>query len=348
MKLNLSLRFTADAMQRLVVARDLYAREVGCMGLCDPEDPLLVTDLQFVKQFGSGGSVEFDDESLHRHVAEMARQGVSPEQYFRVWIHTHPGSSPHPSSRDEDTFRKVYGHAPWGVMAILSQTGATYCRFQGEVRLASGRTLGRTTQEIPLAVDYMVSTNAVDVPSFIDTIKPNLCEEPAWGKGQGAVACGGFKDEPWAKGGGRSRTFQGSMDFSDSYENYWQEKEKARAATQVGTPSATILPPDTRIPSQITFSDSRLQYNTIYREVRVYEKTDKDTLELVYIVPLKDAMLVMSQDRFRANDPHVFTRLTKGLANRGLLEGAALRRDRLLNNAPSGILLADAPSKGGQ
>ena len=56
-------------------------------------------------------------------------QGHHPEQFARLWIHTHPGSSPHPSGPDEDTFERVFGKCHWAVMFIMARTGQTYARL---------------------------------------------------------------------------------------------------------------------------------------------------------------------------------------------------------------------------
>ena len=65
--------------------------------------------------------------------------GRHPQQFARVWVHTHPGSSAQPSSVDEETFARVFGPCDWAVMAILARGGETYAQLHwrqgGAVRI---------------------------------------------------------------------------------------------------------------------------------------------------------------------------------------------------------------------
>jgi hypothetical protein len=56
--------------------------------------------------------------------------GRIPEQFARIWIHTHPGDSARPSRTDEETFARVFGRCDWAVMAILARGGATSARLR--------------------------------------------------------------------------------------------------------------------------------------------------------------------------------------------------------------------------
>ena len=49
--------------------------------------------------------------------------GRRPEQFARIWLRTHPGDCPRPSSTDEDTFDRVFGRVDWAVMFILAAGG---------------------------------------------------------------------------------------------------------------------------------------------------------------------------------------------------------------------------------
>src|SRR5262249_13781486 len=55
--------------------------------------------------------------------------GRQPEEFGRIWIHTHPGACPRPSGTDEETFRRVFGRADWAVMFILARGGKSYARL---------------------------------------------------------------------------------------------------------------------------------------------------------------------------------------------------------------------------
>ena len=57
-----------------------------------------------------------DDEAVSVFFEDQVDLGRKPEQFFRLWCHTHPGDSPDPSSIDEETFARVFGRCDWAVM----------------------------------------------------------------------------------------------------------------------------------------------------------------------------------------------------------------------------------------
>ena len=141
------LRLTPTTWAKLVYLRDAGPTEIGGFGVSSAEDPLLIEDLCLVKQACDSASVVFDDDSVADYFDRQVDRGRSPEQFARVWVHTHPGSSPLPSSTDEETFARVFGSCDWALMLILARGGKSYARLQvdGGVCLAA---------EIEVAVDY--------------------------------------------------------------------------------------------------------------------------------------------------------------------------------------------------
>lgn len=125
-----SLRFTPNAWAKLVYFCHAGDTEIGGFGLSDPDDPLLVTDLLTLKQTTTSVSVDFDDEAVADLFEDQVDQGRPPEQFARIWCHTHPGSSATPSSVDEETFAKAFGRCDWAVMFILAKGGQTYARLR--------------------------------------------------------------------------------------------------------------------------------------------------------------------------------------------------------------------------
>lgn len=124
------LRFTPYAWAKLLFLRDIGSTEIGCFGLADESDPLLIVDLAVPKQYCSAAFVEFDDESVADMIDEQIDNGRMPNHCSRVWIHTHPGSSAKPSSVDERTFYNAFGGNNWAIMFILARGGETYCRMR--------------------------------------------------------------------------------------------------------------------------------------------------------------------------------------------------------------------------
>lgn len=123
--------------------------------MTETSDRLLVTDIHLVKQRCSSVTVAFEDESVADYFDEQIDQGFRPDQFARVWVHTHPGNSPHPSGTDEETFCRVFGNCDWALMFVLARGGATYARLRFNVGPC-----GETC--LPVDVDYSQPFPATD------------------------------------------------------------------------------------------------------------------------------------------------------------------------------------------
>lgn len=66
--------------------------------LARPDDLLLLDELYLPRQQTTSVTVAFDDESVADFFEDQVAAGRSPEQFGRIWIHTHPGNCPRPSS----------------------------------------------------------------------------------------------------------------------------------------------------------------------------------------------------------------------------------------------------------
>jgi hypothetical protein len=127
------LRFTAYAWAKLLFLRDLGDTEIGAFGITPADDLLLVEDVCLVRQECTSVSVKFNDEAVADFFDEQVDHGRRPEQFGRVWLHTHPCNSAQPSSTDEETFARCFGRADWTVMFILARGGQTYARLRFNV-----------------------------------------------------------------------------------------------------------------------------------------------------------------------------------------------------------------------
>ena len=127
------LRFTPYAWAKLQWFCHRGETEIGGFGIAPGDDLLLIEDFITVKQDVSVVSVSFDDEAVADHFDRQVDQGRRPEQFSRLWLHTHPGESPEPSGVDEETFQRVFGDCDWAVMFILAQHGKTYARLRFNV-----------------------------------------------------------------------------------------------------------------------------------------------------------------------------------------------------------------------
>lgn len=128
--------------------RDYGDTEVGGFGITASDDLLFVEDLQLVKQDCSWAHVAFDDDSVADFFDSQVDAGHRPEQFARIWVHTHPGDCPNPSLTDEETFERVFGRSDWAVMFILAQEGRSYARLRFNVGPGADF-------EIPVGVDYV-------------------------------------------------------------------------------------------------------------------------------------------------------------------------------------------------
>lgn len=109
--------------------RDRGDTEIGAFGISSPSDPLLVEDLQLVDQNCTAVTVQFVDTSVADFFDAQVDCGRVPEQFGRLWLHTHPGDCPWPSGTDEETFARVFGRCHWAVMFILARGGDTSARL---------------------------------------------------------------------------------------------------------------------------------------------------------------------------------------------------------------------------
>jgi proteasome lid subunit RPN8/RPN11 len=165
-----SLRFSPTAWAKLVFLRDITDNEVGGFGITEADDLLFVTDFALVKQKVTSVSVSFDDNAVADFFEDQVEAGRRPEQFARVWLHTHPGNSPQPSGTDESTFQRVFGSCDWSIMAIVAQDGSTYARLRfnagpgGEVK-------------IPVCVDYNCEFDATDFDIWQQQYMANVTED---------------------------------------------------------------------------------------------------------------------------------------------------------------------------
>ena len=147
--------------------RDRGPTEIGGFGITDADDLLYVEDFMTVKQDVTGASVSFDDDAVGGFFDAQVDKGRKPEQFARVWLHTHPGFSAKPSTTDENTFERVFGGCQWAVMFIVGAEDQTYARLRFSVG-PGGET------EIPVGVDYNVSFAAADHKAWRAEYEANI------------------------------------------------------------------------------------------------------------------------------------------------------------------------------
>ncbi|REJ91763.1 MAG: hypothetical protein DWQ35_13745 [Planctomycetota bacterium] len=110
--------------------RDYGRTEIGGFGISPADDLLYVDDVRLVKQTCSWVHVAFDDTSVAEFFDEQVDAGRQPEQFARIWVHTHPGDCAQPSAVDEKTFTRVFGRSAWALMFILAKRGQCFARLR--------------------------------------------------------------------------------------------------------------------------------------------------------------------------------------------------------------------------
>jgi hypothetical protein len=104
-------------------ARTIIDEETGC-----PH----VLDAYLVKHEGDSGSVEADDEDVIKTMMKLNSEGIPPDEAFRCWVHSHPGTGPsatYLSSTDEANIDRIMT-GDWLVSIVLDSKGENpYCRI---------------------------------------------------------------------------------------------------------------------------------------------------------------------------------------------------------------------------
>lgn len=143
---RLPVQVSPTAWAKLLFFRERGESEIGGFGIARSNDLLFVEEFSTVKQEVTMASVAFDDQAVADFFESQVDAGRKPEQFGRIWLHTHLGTSPQPSGTDENTFLRVFGRCQWAVMFILAE-GQSYAKLKFNVG-PSGE------QRIPVEVDF--------------------------------------------------------------------------------------------------------------------------------------------------------------------------------------------------
>ena len=161
------LRFSPTAWAKLMFFRDYGDTEISGFGISDPDDLLCVTDFQTIKQDTSVASISLDDEAVSAFFEDQVDADRRPEQFFRLWLHSHPGHSPTPSSIDDETFARVFGKSDWAVMCVVAKQGKTYAKLRFNVG-PGGEVV------IPVCVDYSMPFGPSEQTGWEAEYKANI------------------------------------------------------------------------------------------------------------------------------------------------------------------------------
>jgi hypothetical protein len=169
------LRFSPTAWAKLLFLRDQGPTEVGAFGISAAEDLLLVQEIHAIRQRCTEVTVHFDDAAVADFFEEQVERGLRPEQFGRIWIHTHPGDSADPSCVDVETFRRCFGRCDWAVMFILARGGACHA----ELRWRHGNALLPMDVEIDYSQAFPESDHELWEQEYLESVQ---VVEPRWAK----------------------------------------------------------------------------------------------------------------------------------------------------------------------
>jgi proteasome lid subunit RPN8/RPN11 len=162
-----ALRLSPTAWAKLLFFRDAGDTEISGFGITPPEDLLYIEDFVTVQQQVTSVSVAFDDTAVADFFETQVDLGRKPEQFARIWIHTHPGNCPIPSGTDEATFQRVFGSCDWSLMAIVAREGQTYARIRFNVGPGGQMVL-------PVEIDYARPFPATHPEAWLEEYRANI------------------------------------------------------------------------------------------------------------------------------------------------------------------------------
>ena len=162
------LRFTLFAWRKMCFIRDLGNTEVSFFAISRKEDLGLVVDVKMPYQKGSTAYTEFDEPKLTDFFEDMVDAGYHPEEFGRIWCHTHPGISASPSGKDEDTFKSEFSAPNWAIMFILGKgdKAETTCRIKYQNHPQLVHVLGsHVSKQLDVEIDLNADCPAINQES---------------------------------------------------------------------------------------------------------------------------------------------------------------------------------------
>jgi proteasome lid subunit RPN8/RPN11 len=174
--------FTPTAYAKLLYMKKSSDMEVSGFGICKADNPLYITDFITVKQECTSVTTEMDADGLERYFEEMEEKGLAISQYFRIWIHTHPGMAPTPSGTDEKNFDEMFNKCSWAIMLICGKNEEIYARL----RINKVDIVGSVDIKCDVAIDWTSDFEGSNIAAWKQEYKQNVrkyvCKVPSSNK----------------------------------------------------------------------------------------------------------------------------------------------------------------------
>ena len=221
-----SVEFSPLAWLKLLMFLHAGDTEVGGFGVSSDANSLYIEDFVTVKQSTTAVTVAFDDTAVADYFDDCIDRGLTPARFARIWVHTHPGESPQPSSVDEETFARVFGGCDWAIMLIVSRTQAAYARLSFSAGPGGSMLL-------PVKVDWsawpqiLLEQGAQLSALFevwLDEYGKNVCPV-SLSAGLGSLCDSRSDRMPWAGDPWREKdlySFHGQMGMDDEFAHYFE------------------------------------------------------------------------------------------------------------------------------
>jgi len=147
--------------------RDMTDNEVAGFGITDADDLLFVKEFIIIKQQVTCVSFKFDDQAISDFFEEQVDLGRKPEQFARIWLHSHPGDFSEPSTTDEQTFARVFGSCDWSIMFIVARNDNTFARLK--FNTGPGCEIN-----LPVCIDYSHDFESANFELWKEQYKSNV------------------------------------------------------------------------------------------------------------------------------------------------------------------------------
>lgn len=160
------LRFSLYAWRKMCYIRDLGDTEVSFFAVSKRDQLDLVVDVRMPYQTGYSAFTEFDESRLANFFEDMVEEGFHPEEFGRIWCHTHPSNFATPSSKDEETFTNEFAAPNWAIMFILGkakENANTSCRLKYKNHPELVHVVGsHASRELKVEIDFDADIQAIN------------------------------------------------------------------------------------------------------------------------------------------------------------------------------------------
>src|SRR4051812_23815805 len=106
--------------------------------------------MRLLRQRCTSVTMAVDNQSVADYFDELVDLGRTPEQFARIWIHTHAsGRLTSSECHGEATVDRCFAEAKWAVMLVVAHGGQTFARLRVKAGPGPGGEL-----ILPVKIDF--------------------------------------------------------------------------------------------------------------------------------------------------------------------------------------------------